>query len=269
VAPAALAYVADRCQDPDLRAKRFAWINGAVFAGYLGGPLIGVLAGRIDVHAPFLLPAVAAAGAALLALFACRGAQLRPIPAHFPWRARLAPLAYLLGVSAVAAGGVVALEIAVTLPLSQTASGRGSAALLLSLCGAVMFLTQMVLFSGHDAARRATRLIRPLLAGLAATLLVAPFVQGLWLLAGVVAITASAAATLNVLASYLTSRLSPSAHGLGLGLQYAAVSAGQMMAALAAGPSAAAGVPYALWFAGAAAVGLAMIPATAPNPEAR
>lgn len=268
VAPAALAYVADRWTQAEARARRFAWINGAALAGYLGGPLIGEAVAGLGRLAPFLFPAALSGGAGLLALFACRGlrssgAVATAAPPRATWR-----LAQFLAVTAVAAGSVVALEIAVAVPLAAAGATPRDAAWLLSFCGAAMFLTQVILFAGRDAARRAIGLWRPLLFGLALSLVVAPFARGLLGVALVVAAVAATATALNILASYLTSRLAPAALGLGLGLQYAAFSGGQLLGALGAGPSAAVGVPFALWSAAAAAFILTALPRPA-DPASR
>lgn len=246
VAPTALAYLADRWTDPDTRARRFAWLNASVLLGYLAGPLIGETVAPFGPLAPYALPALTAGlGALLLA-----GVEpVRPKPAAIgaAWRGRFAARAFLLALSAVAAGSAVAQEIAVAVPLGSDDRGRTSASLLLSFCGGVMFLTQVIIFSGRNSAARAVRLLRPLLVALAAGLAVTPVASGFWLLALVIAVVAAAGAALNVLASYLTSRLQGGAQGAGLGLQYAAVSAGQLLAALGAGVSQAAEAPVALW----------------------
>lgn len=257
VAPAALAYLADWWPAGDARARRFAWLNASVLAGYLAGPLIGEAAARLGPLVPYAAPAAAAAAGALLTATLPRIRS--PAGRQTAARSQLAARAWLLGVSAVAGGAVVAQEIAVAVPLGAGADGRAATALLLSFCGGVMFLTQVGIFSGRDAAARGVRLVRPLLLALAAILALSSFAQGFWLLALAVTGVASAAAGLTVLASYLTSRLD-GPQGAGLGLQYAALSGGQLVGALGAGASAAAGVPAALWAAALLALALAATP---------
>lgn len=254
--PVALALVADQWSDADARARRFAWVNGAVRAGYLAGPLIGELAGRLSDRAPFLLPATVSTIMALALLIVPRGATFRPERASTASGGRFR-LAYLLTLSATAAGGVVALEVAFIAPLSQATAGRGSAALLLTLCGAVMLFAQVAVFAGRNAAGRGLRLLRPLLIVLAAALVSAPFAHGAGPLAATVAASGTASAALTALAGFLVVRASPAAHGRSLGVQYAAVSAGQMLAAALS--SSTAGAPYALWISAAAALFLALI----------
>lgn len=254
--PVALAYAADLWREPDARARRFAWINGAVRAGYLAGPLIGEIAGRSGARLPFLAPAAVSAVAAIALLVACRDAVPVPPAARPSGPGSVGRLGYLLGVSAAAAGGIVALEVYLVSPLSVTAAGRGSAALMLTLCGAVMLVAQVTVFAGRDTARRAVRLMRPLLVGLAVSLALAPFVRGPWPMAASISVTASASAALTALTGFLVARDAPAAHGRSLGYQYAAVSAGQMLAA--ASSSVGAGGPYALLISAVAALALTL-----------
>lgn len=264
VAPAALAYLADRWPAGDARARRFAWLNASVLAGYLAGPLMGEAAARLGPLAPYAVPAATAAAGVLLTAILPRVRRREGDQAAL--RSQLGPRAWLLGISAVAGGAVVAQEIAAAVPLGAGPDGRTATALLLSFCGGVMFLTQVGIFSGRDAAARGVRLVRPLLLGLAVALALSPFAQGFWLLALAVTGVASAAAALTVLASYLTSRL-PGPQGAGLGLQYAALSGGQLAGALGAGASAAAGVPAALWAAALLALVLAATPRRPSGPR--
>lgn len=258
VAPAALAYLADRWPEADARARRFAWLNASVLAGYLAGPLMGEGLAVLGDLAPAVGPAaLAVTGAALMSI-------LEPDPSHRSrqtsrGRGQLSARAYLLVLSAIAVGAVVAQELAV-MPLGG-ADGRTSAALLLSFCGGVMFLTEVVIFAGRNAAARAVGLMRPLLIVLSLVLAASPLLSGFWLQALAISAVASAAAALNVLASFLTSRLQSGAQGASLGLQAAAANGGQLIAALAAGLSQAVGSPIALWGAAILALGLALIPA--------
>lgn len=258
VAPTALAYLADRWPAPDARARRFAWLNASVLAGYLAGPLTGEGLAVLGDLAPVAGPAALALAAAAAMIVLERDPS--PRSAQAPRRrGQLSARTYLLALSAVAVGAVVAQELAV-MPLGG-AGGRTSAALLLSFCGGVMFLTEVVIFAGRNAAARATGLRRPLLILLALVLAASPLLAGFWLQALAISAVASAAAALNVLASYLTSRLQSGGQGAGLGLQAAAASGGQLIAALAAGLSQSVGSPIALWGAAILALGLALIPA--------
>lgn len=265
VAPTALAYLADRWRDPDQRARRFAWLNAAVLAGYLAGPLLAEALAPFGRLAPFVGPAVASGVAALLM------GGLAPPAKRLSPRARAGGRCprriFLLALAAVAAGAVVVQEIASSAKLELAAEGRLSMALLLSFCGAVMFLTQVVIFAGKDAAKRAIGLLRPLLLALALALATSPLLAGFWWQALAITLVASAAAALNVLSAYLTSQLKPDGQGEGLGLQYAAASAGQLTGALGVAAAVSAGSPWALWSAAALALGLALV-ATARPPDA-
>lgn len=258
VAPTALAYLADRWPASDARARRFAWLNASVLAGYLAGPLMGELLAVFGDLAPVVGPAALALAGSGAMIVLEPDPSPRPPPA-LRQRGQLSARTYLLALSAIAVGAVVAQELAV-MPLNS-AGGRTSGALLLSFCGGVMFLTEVVIFARRNAAARAVRLMRPLLVLLSLVLAVSPLLTGFWLQVFAISAVASAAAALNVLASYLTSRLQPGAQGAGLGLQSAAASGGQLVAALAAGLSQSIGSPIALWGAAILALGLALIPA--------
>jgi hypothetical protein len=91
---------------------------------------------------------------------------------------------------------------------------------------------------------------------LALALAAAPIAKGPWALASVVAVAAWSAATLGLLTNYLISDLSPGRQGTGLGLQYAAANAGQVVGPLAVGWSPGGGA-LVLWSASALSLALA------------
>lgn len=255
VTPVAFAFVADLSADPFDRARRFAWLNAVVLAGYLTGPLVGELAARIGPAAPLLGPAAAVGLLVVGAAFALP--RSRP-PAATP-RPR-APardgLASLLTITVAAAGGIAALEVLLAVRPESRGLSRSSVSLLLSLCGLAMFAAQILQVSGRRVAATRARLLRPALLLLALALAAAPMAKGPWALAGVVAVAAWSSATLGLLTSYLISDRSPGRQGSGLGLQYAAANAGQVVGPLAAG-WAARGGDYVLWSASALSLMLA------------
>jgi MFS family permease len=232
VTPIAFAFVADRSTDELDRARRFAWLNALVLAGYLTGPLVGELAARIGPAAPLLGPAAAVALLAGCVVFALPGS--RP-PAVTPRRRTTARghLAQLLAVALAAAGGIAALEVLLALTPESRGLSRASVSLLLSLCGLAMLAAQVLQISGRRVVASGPRLLGPALLVLALALAAAPIAKGPWALAGVVVIAAWGAATLGLLTNYLISDLSPGRQGSGLGLQYAAANAGQVVGPLA------------------------------------
>jgi MFS family permease len=255
VTPVAFAFVADRSTDDLDRARRFAWLNALVLGGYLTGPLVGELAARISPAMPLLAPAAAVgllAGIAALTLPRSRphAAPLRP-RATSRWR-----LVPLLTIAAAAAGGIAALEVLLTLTPESRGLGRSSVSLLLSLCGLTMLAAQILQMSGRRVSASGARLLRPALLVLALALAAAPIARGPWALAGVVAVAAWSAATLGLLTNYLISYLSPGRQGSGLGLQYAATNAGQIVGPLAAGWTMGGGA-IVLWSASALSLALA------------
>ncbi len=256
ITPVAFAFVADQSADDLDRARRFAWLNALVLAGYLTGPLVGELAVRISPGALLFGPAAAIGLLAAFAAFVLPRSSPRPAPLHPPARVR-GRLGPLLAIAAVAAGGIAALEVVLALAPESRGLSRVSVSLLLSLCGLAMFAAQIVQISGRRVAAGGARLLRPALLMLGLALAAAPFVKGPWALAGVLAIAAWSAATLGLLTNYLISDLSPERQGTGLGLQYAATNAGQVVGPLAVGWTLGNGVVV-LWSAAALSLGLAL-----------
>jgi MFS family permease len=257
VTPVAFAFVADRSADDLDRARRFAWLNALVLAGYLTGPLVGELAARIGPAVPLLGPAAIVglcAGLAAVALPRSReGTHMATPP-----RARAGGhLAGLLVIAAVAAGGIAALEVVLALAPESRGLSRSSVSLLLSLCGLAMFAAQILQITGRRVAAGGSRLFRSALVILALALAAAAMAKGPWALAALVAVAAWSAATLGLVTNYLVSELSPGRQGTGLGLQYAAANAGQIVGPVAAGWTPGGGA-LVLWSAAALSFVLAL-----------
>ena len=125
--------------------------------------------------------------------------------------------------------------------------------MLFALCGAAMLVAQLVPFTGRRVTVGAAWLLRPMLAGLAAALIIAVFARTLWVLVPVFLLAGWSTATLKLLTNYLTSKASPGTQGSGLALQYAAVSASQAAASIVTG-WASASEHLMLWLAAAAAL---------------
>jgi MFS family permease len=235
VIPAAFALAADWSPNQVQRARRFTWLNAFLFAGELSGPLLGQLTVAVETASPFYMPAFLAGGAML-------GIMLAPLPGPAKTKAvcnlpspRRNVLPPLLLISATAAGGLSALHVALMLESGNQPLSRESISWLLSLCGAVMLVAQIVHFTGRRVADHASHHLRPMLAGLAVALVGAIYATSAWLLIPVVLLAGWSVATLRLLTSYLTSRASMQEQGFGLALQFAAIGAGQAAASFAAG----------------------------------
>lgn len=270
VIPVALAVVADQFADGAIRGRRFAWLNAAVVAGYLSGPVLGELVANAGRNWPFHAPALLAAGAAIPVLLLPRTAPVRVAVQHVasdPLRRR--GLGLLLAVSATAAGGLAVMEVFVAMAPEAHGLTRQSVSLLFGLCALLMLAAQLLQFRKSNAAQHATRLLRAMLALEAVALAATPFGDGFWGLAVTISILAWSTATLLLFSSYLVSQLTPAAQGWGLGLQYAAVAGGQLFGSMLVGGLAGTGGIVPLWlFAGAA--GLLCLGANrlAPGPQA-
>ena len=258
VTPVAFAFVADRSADDLDRARRFAWLNALVLAGYLTGPLVGELAARIGPAVPLLGPAAIVGLLAGLAAVALPRSREGPHVAMTPPRTRAGGhLVGLLVIAAAAAGGIAALELVLAVAPESRGLSRSSVSLLLSLCGLAMFAAQILQITGRRVAAGGSWLLRSALVILALALAVAPMAKGPWALAGVVAVAAWSAATLGLVTNYLVSELSPGRQGTGLGLQYAAANAGQVVGPFAAGWTPG-GSALVLWSAAALSLVLAL-----------
>jgi MFS family permease len=258
VTPVAFAFVADRSADDRDRARRFAWLNALVLAGYLTGPLVGELAARFGPAVPLWGPAAIVGLLAGFVTVALPRSREGPHRTMTPPRAKAGGhLIRLLAIAAVAAGGIATLEVVLALAPESRGLSRSSVSLLLSLCGLAMFAAQILQLSGRRVTTGGAGLLRPALLVLALALAAAPMAKGLWALTGVVAVAAWSAATLGLLTNVLISELSPGHQGSGLGLQYAAANAGQVVGPLAAGWALGGGA-FVLWSASALSLALAI-----------
>ena len=253
VSPLAFAIAADRAGSPADRARAFTSLNAVAYAGYLVGPLLGdwvTTAEASSFHA-----AAATVGASMLALTLSADRGAAPVASGDEGgTARRAPL---LIVSAMGAGSLGVLHIALTLRTDTRDHSREGAAWLLSLCGVVMLLAQLVWLRVGWLASRARRLLSPALLMLALTLVASSYARAPWALAAVLAAMAWASATVSLLTSYLISLGPRKRLGLNLGAQCAAAAAGQTLAALLTSWEMARAGGAFVWPAAAAAIVLA------------
>jgi MFS family permease len=248
----AFAIVADQSPDLVRRARQFTWLNALVFAGELTGPLLGEVSVSLGAKSPFLAPAALSAVATLCLLLVSRKHAAGPVGSVPRPKAREA-LVPLLLISAIASGCLTVLHLTLSLGSGPRNLSRENVSMLFGLCGGAMLVAQLVLFTVRRVAVGAAWLLRPMLAGLAAALIIAVFAWTLWVLVPVFLLAGWSTATLKLLTNYLTSKASPGTQGSGLALQYAAVSAGQAAASIATG-WASASEHLMLWVAAAAAL---------------
>lgn len=271
VVPITLAAVADLFPEAAARGRRFAWINAIVVIGYLSGPVLGELLSTVGWTWFFAAPALLATAVAATVFFLPKAPPMRTAvrqsQAAPPGRTRLA---LWLAVSATAAGGLAAMEVAVAMAPEARGLTRSSVSLLFGICSLLMLGAQLLQFLKSDTGQQAARLTAPMLMLEAIALGAVTFVGGFWGLAVAISILAWSTATLLLFSSYLISRLSPASHGWGLGLQYSAAAMGQFLGStLVSGLTGARGAG-ALWlFALAAGLLCLAMSRISPVPNAR
>lgn len=254
VTPLAFAIMADRSPSAPARARAFTSLNALAYAGYLVGPLFGDW-----VTTSLASPFYASAGAAVVSLVALATFRWRDNPTRACLQEISAPhqatrRAPLLIVSAVAAGSLGALHVALTLRTETEDLTRTDTAGLLSLCSVVMLLAQLALIRVRGLAARARRLVGPVLFALAAALAASAGARTPWALAAVLTVMAWSSATASLLMSYLISLGPRGRRGFDLGAQAAVAAAGQAAAGLLAAWATARNTGPAVWFAAAGAV---------------
>ncbi|WP_100084758.1 MFS transporter [Mesorhizobium amorphae] len=273
VGPTALAFIADAKGEDDRRTRAFGWMSMASIAGFLIGPMLGGLASELNFDfgvavapsqaAPFLLASGLAVAAALGVWFALPR-KLLPGPSaeaskrgssmFVPGEIRL------LALAAVAAAGLGAFEVGLTLRNVELAMGPAALGLMFATCSVVMFAVQGLVFSPLVKPAAARLLVAPAFLVMAIGLAVIPTIAGFSEMLFAVSIVAASAGVISPLLAYWVSRISTRNQGVELGIQSAAVSLGLSVGSAASGllfgfP----GLEGAAFFAAAAVMGLAVI----------
>ena len=241
VVPVALATLADWAVDEEGRARHFAWLNIATIGGSLAGPAIGGMLGSMWQRgmpasgAPFLLVAVAAFVAALVALAALP--RTPPAATGAPARRRApAELRWLLFLAFLAAWALGTFEVGLALRAKgEFGLGPGTTGLMFVECMLVMVVAQALVFNAWFPSRQTRRLLAPAFVVLAAALLL------LWR-AGTppslfvsVAGVAAAAGVLSPIIAFWVSLSAGDLQGGELGRQTSAASLGQAIGSAAGG----------------------------------
>ncbi|TIT20186.1 MAG: MFS transporter [Mesorhizobium sp.] len=273
VGPTALAFIADTEGGDDCRTRAFGRMSMASIAGFLVGPTLGGLAAELKLHlggvavppqtVPFLLASGLAAAAAL-GVWSVLPGNLLPGPrveANKPGASMFAPGELrLLSLAAVAAAGLGAFEVGLTLRNAELAMGPAALGLMFATCSVVMFAVQGIVFSPLVKPAAARLLAAPAFLVMAIGLALIPTIAGLTEMLFAVSIVAASAGVISPLLVYWVSRISTRSQGVELGIQSAAVSLGMSVGSAAAGllfgfP----GLEGAAFLAAAAAMGLAAI----------
>lgn len=240
--PVALAIIADAEADEQRRARSFARIYVAVTAGFLVGPAIGGLLGRMWIAGmpvtglPFL---VAAAAAAIVLPVAGWTVPVGKAPRSPPSGARSpnrANLRSLILISLLASWGLGTFEVGLALRAAQDFGlGPDMIGWMFVECMIVMILAQLAIFNRRVPPSATRRLLAPSLALLGVALLLIAFAPDRVVLLAAVAAAAAALGVILPVIGYWVSLCADSAQGAELGRQVAAAGLGQALGSAVAG----------------------------------
>lgn len=267
VMPVASALVADLAPDDHWRASRLAWLNMALVAGFILGPIVGALSERLLIAgvldgrvlvSPFLMIAALAAAVVAMLWRAVPRRRLRDADPQAQGGGRkVAPLLALTFVVSLTIGIFeVAIAIRGGRGLGLTSAEVGT---LFTSCSLVMFAAQAAVFAPKAAPAMTARLLAPAFLALAVGLAGAGLAGSFgYYLAAVTLFAASGGVLVPVLA-YWVSRHAGGAQGGQLGRQTAAAGLGQAAGSAVAGLLFDAPVPpgLALWVGAAVALAAA------------
>ena len=248
VVPTALAFIADTEGDDDRRARTFGWVSMASIAGFLLGPMLGGLAAGwafdsgkavpLLQAAPFLLAsglALAAAGGVRLILPGGRvtgqpvDTKNRETSTFVPGEIRL------LALASVAAAGLGAFEVGLTLRNDELAMSPAELGFTFATCSVVMFAVQGLVFSPLVKPAATKVLVAPAFLVMAIGLAVIPSITAFSEMLFAVSVVAASAGVISPLLAFWVSRITARSQGVELGIQAASVSFGLSVGSAGAG----------------------------------
>jgi MFS family permease len=263
VTPVASAAIGDLAKDDESRGRHLTMISVAGIAGFLVGPMLGLLiarlgAGLVASTNPSALLAIPLAATAVLALpvagaiwFTVPGAshtaphRLKSTAADGSARLVLK----LLSLAFIVSGAVGVFEVGLALRGKQELGlTQGQIALMFTECSLVMIVVQSLVFSPLVKPATTRWLITPALAVLAIGLFLVPRALNFTLMLVVIGAVAASAGILLPIVTYWISTKAGNAQGAELGKQTAAASLGSAVG------SAAGGVLFTVPFPGASFV---------------
>jgi predicted MFS family arabinose efflux permease len=251
VTPVAAAAIADFATTEQRRARRLAFVSMAGAAGFLLGPMLGVLITRIA--AGFFAGnqtvgsiASSLTAAALLAVFAGlavasavpdrQGSGRAKPAAGAPMTGAAWVVSKLLVLTFIVSASVGVFEVGLVLRGRQELGlSPYQIGLMFSECSLVMFLVQAIVFSRRVKPDTTRWVIAPMLALLAAALFLVPRAADFPLLFLVVGGVGASAGALSPVLTYWISSKAGSAQGWELGKQTAAASLGVTVGSAAGG----------------------------------
>jgi MFS family permease len=248
VLPSALAFVADTESNERQRARTFGSVSVAASLGLLAGPMLGgfasawgatALDGAIASYSealPFLLVTALAIAAAV----AAKSLAGRPPPKRQDGGLKSSASAkpgeiLLLVLGAVAAGGLGAFEVGLTLRSRELAMTPAALGLMFAACMVVMLTVQGIAFSPLVRPLTTRWFIAPSFAVMAVGLVLIPLASGSDGILVATGLVAASGGLLTPMIAYWVSRISGRSQGAELGLQSAVVSLGQTLGSVGAG----------------------------------
>ncbi|MER9685135.1 MFS transporter [Mesorhizobium sp. M0139] len=247
VGPTGLAFIADTEGEDNRRTRAFGWMSMASIAGFLVGPTLGGLVAELKLDlgvaavppqtVPFILASGLAVAAALGVCSVLPGKLPGPrIEANKPGSSMfVSGEIRLLALAAVAAAGLGAFEVGLTLRNVELAMGPTALGLMFATCSVVMFAVQGLVFSPLVKPAATRLLVAPAFLVMAIGLAVMPRLAGLTEMLFAVSVVSASAGLISPLLAYWVSRISARSQGLELGVQSAAVSLGLSVGSAAAG----------------------------------
>lgn len=271
VMPVSSALVADLAPDDHWRASRLAWLNMALVAGFVLGPVAGSAADRLLLQdaTPGVLvtPFLATAGLAVPVVLMLWAWAPRGLPARnaaSATRTRSGSVRPLLALTFVVSFAIGVFEVAIAI--------RGGRALGLTLvqtgalftgCSLVMFAAQATVFSRWVRPASTAAVLAPAFAGVAGGMALAGWASSFGVYGLAVGLFAVSGGVLVPVLAYWVSREAGPAQGAQLGRQTAAAGLGQAAGSAFAGVAFDAFGPTgaALWVGAAAPLAAAVLAA--------
>lgn len=250
VLPTTLAFVADTAIEDVQRARTFGWVSAASSLGLLAGPMIGGFAsawgntaqGGVITSYDMALPLLLVAAFAFAAAMAVKAVM----PGNRPLRQRdggtkslatwLKPGEIrLLALAAVAAGGLGAFEVGLTLRSRAIAMPPATLGLMFVACMVVMLIVQGLAFSSLFRPAMTRWFIAPSFVVMGIGLLLIPLANGGEGFLATTGLVAASGGLLTPMLAYWVSLISGRGQGAELGLQTAFASLGQTLGSASAG----------------------------------
>jgi MFS family permease len=250
VTPVASAVIGDLAANDEARGRRLTMISVSGIAGFLVGPMLGLLISRVGagllgpvgpeglLARPLTATAVLALPVAAAIALAIPGAshsaanRLKVVAA--PGSGRL--VFRLLLLAFIVSGAVGVFEVGLALRGKQELGlNTGQIALMFTECSLVMIVVQSIVFSPLIKSASTRILITPALAVLAVSLFLVPRASSFTLMLVVIGAVAASAGILLPIVTYWISTKAGNAQGAELGKQTSAASLGSAVGSATGG----------------------------------